>query len=130
MKRHVALFAGSLLAGSACLLAQQPALRGMPVVPPAIEHPGLINQPSWQPSHASAAVLTAPVAVVVPPAVPEGPDPATVGAKVHGKDLAKAVKQVKKLTWHDRLDEACTEALQEGKPVLWIQGLGELDGFA
>lgn len=57
-------------------------------------------------------------------------DPATDGPQVSGRDLARRVEAVTQLEWLDSLDEARLESAATGKPVLWLQGLGDLDGFA
>lgn len=128
------LFATALLGVASCLPAQMPRpLPGIPIVAPPVPHPALLAQPLMQPAMQAAAMTTsapAPTGPAAMPAKPPEPDPATVGPKVRGKDLSKAVKMVGKLAWHDRLDEACEEAREQGKPVLWIQGLGDLEGFA
>lgn len=38
-------------------------------------------------------------------------------------------KLTKELKWNDALDKALAEARKANKPVLWIQALGELNGF-
>lgn len=46
-----------------------------------------------------------------------------------GRSLAKRVKKlVKELDWHRDLDTAKQESLQTGKPIFWLQMLGDLDG--
>ena len=50
--------------------------------------------------------------------------------RVEGEQLAQnTTKLTSELRWHDDLAAAREEARQSGKPVLWIQALGELDGF-
>jgi hypothetical protein len=34
------------------------------------------------------------------------------------------------LQWHEKLSDAKAESAATGKPILWVQALGELDGFA
>ena len=47
-----------------------------------------------------------------------------------GKEVAKATRRlIETLTWHHDLEGAKAAATTEGKPILWIQALGELDGF-
>lgn len=36
----------------------------------------------------------------------------------------------RRLEWHDDLEDAAEQAAAEGKPILWIQALGNLKGFA
>ena len=36
----------------------------------------------------------------------------------------------RELEWHDDLEDAADQAVAEGKPILWIQALGDLKGFA
>lgn len=51
------------------------------------------------------------------------------GPQLRGRRLAKAVKSVTALSWHESLQEAAHLGRAEGKPILWIQALGEIDGF-
>lgn len=63
-------------------------------------------------------------------AAPPVPPPETHGVKLAGKDLKRAVKQVAALHWHDDLTEARAESAATGKPILWLQALGDLEGPA
>jgi hypothetical protein len=58
------------------------------------------------------------------------PDEATRGVKREGDELEKAVKEVKALGWHKSLGTAREEARSSGKPILLLQTLGDLTGFA
>jgi hypothetical protein len=58
------------------------------------------------------------------------PDPATVGPKLAGKDLKKAVGKVADLKWHGKLGAARADAAASDKPILWLYALGDLEGFA
>ena len=50
--------------------------------------------------------------------------------RLEGRDVRRAVTRlVRDLDWHDDLDAALEDAAAAGKPVLWIQALGELDGY-
>ncbi|MBL8727625.1 MAG: hypothetical protein JNM25_04280 [Planctomycetes bacterium] len=60
----------------------------------------------------------------------EPADPATTGPQLAGKELARAIATVTALRWYDDLDAARVESAATGKPILWLQALGELDGFA
>lgn len=108
---------------------------GMPMTAPPVPHPALGNQPLFdtsgkrapQPAPGAGAPMGAGP-VYGPPA--PGPDPAASGKKVEGKDLKKAVKKVAALHWESKLDEALAQAAATGKPVLWLQALGDIDGFA
>ncbi len=135
------LTAALLLAGVAT--AQRGPLPGIPLVPPPVSHPALLGQPLLQPSgQRPAAARPAPSAVPANPG-PSGPadpaapvvkratvDPDTMGVKASGKELSKAVKKVAKLQWHEKQADAFTASAASGKPVLWLQSLGDLDGFA
>jgi hypothetical protein len=70
-----------------------------------------------------------PAGIMAVPA-PQVIDPATVGPQLAGKDLKKAIKKVTALQWHEKLSDAKAESAATGKPILWVQALGELDGFA
>ena len=50
--------------------------------------------------------------------------------KVSGRDLHSAVgKVVKGLDWKSSLLSARREAVKTGKPIVWIQALGDLRGY-
>lgn len=52
------------------------------------------------------------------------------GPQVQGRRLLKAVTKVtKQLAWHDDLEEAAAEAAESGKPIFWVQALGDLKGY-
>ncbi len=49
--------------------------------------------------------------------------------QLKGKQLKKAVDRVtKELTWHKHLENARLDAVKSGKPILWVQMLGDLTG--
>ena len=66
---------------------------------------------------------------------PEVPEPLQAArafrqTRVQGKDLARSVdKVVKGLRWFESLNGARSVSAQRGRPILWIQGLGDLDGY-
>ncbi len=45
-------------------------------------------------------------------------------------DLRSALDKVSALTWFDDLPSARAQAAAHNKPILWIQALGDLEGFA
>ncbi len=50
--------------------------------------------------------------------------------KVSGRDLHRAVgKVVRELDWKSSLRSAQREAVKTGKPIVWIQALGDLRGY-
>lgn len=52
------------------------------------------------------------------------------GFKLPGEELAPNLeKLVTELAWHDSVEAALAAAKKAGKPVLWIQALGDLDAF-
>jgi hypothetical protein len=132
MKRlALAASAVALLAPFAAAQFQPPPpqpLPGMPMVPPPVPHPGLAAQPLFGDTAPPAAPAPAPA----PGAQPERPaaDPATFGTKLEGKELKRAVARVAALRWHEDLLEARAMSAATGKPVLWLQALGDIDGFA
>jgi hypothetical protein len=65
----------------------------------------------------------------MPPAPAKAPE-ATQGIKKFGKDLKAAVAAVAALPWHGKLEDAKVQSAATGKPILWIQSLGDLEGFA
>jgi hypothetical protein len=54
----------------------------------------------------------------------------TTGVKKCGKALKNAVAKVKALNWDSRVTHALAQANRVHKPVLLLQTLGELDGYA
>ena len=57
-------------------------------------------------------------------------DPDTVGTKKAGRELKAAVTKVLKLGWNRTLGDAKARSAATGKPILWIQSLGDIGGFA
>jgi hypothetical protein len=77
-----------------------------------------------------------PAACPLPQAAAREPSPAERAARqfrqlqVRGSQLTRAVTTVtRSLAWHDKLDAAARVAAAEGKPILWIQALGTLQGY-
>lgn len=133
------LFSSSVLAATAALLCAPPAmaqlrsglpapLPGTPMTPPPVDHPALGAQPLFGDGGSSrpAGGGGGPGG---PAAAPEQP-PETQGAQRRGKDLKSAVAKVRALPWHDSLDEAKARSAATGRPILLLQALGELEGFA
>lgn len=112
--------------------AQLHPFPGMPMVSPPVPHPALGAQPlfdgdgSRAPAGGGGGGAAAPGNVPRPPA----PEPETVGAKLAGKQMKQAVAKVKALKWHESLAEAKAVSAATGKPILWLQALGDIDGFA
>ncbi len=51
------------------------------------------------------------------------------GPRVKGRRLARAInKLTRELKWHRKLEDAAAAAAEAGKPILWIQLLGDLRG--
>ena len=51
--------------------------------------------------------------------------------QVQGKELQDRIDRVlHSMTWHRDLSKARKRAAASGRPLLWIQALGDLDGFA
>ena len=49
---------------------------------------------------------------------------------VPGEEVARNVKRLTtELRWHKSLSGALAEGRSKGKPVVWIQALGDLKGF-
>ena len=57
-------------------------------------------------------------------------DASTQGVKLEGRKLKKAVAKVKKLPWNKSLRKAKTKSSQSGKPILLLQTLGDIGGYA
>jgi len=105
-------------------------LPGMPMTAPPVDHPALAAQPLFQRESKSKPVpapapAEEPAKKVTPPV-----DPDTVGPKIAGKDLRKAVKAVAGLNWSENLFDARADSAASGKPILMIQALGEIDDLA
>lgn len=108
------------------LLAQRPPLPGIPITP-VTDHPALAAQPLMQPKpEPKPADPPAPTPGAKPAPAPIDPD--TTGPQLTGKDLADAVGKALALPWHTKLATAQAEAATTGKPILWLQALGTLDG--
>ena len=118
---------GVVLVLPGVLVAQRPPFPGIPLTPPPVDHPGLANQPFFQRPKDNAPVPGA-VPAVVP--VPKPIDPETAGPQRAGKDLAAAVAKVLALPWNSTMAAAMTQSAATGKPILWLQALGQLDGNA
>ncbi|MEO2006888.1 MAG: hypothetical protein ABGY41_22645 [Candidatus Poribacteria bacterium] len=120
------LLAVSLVfAGSAT--AQLRRLPGIPLMSP-VNHPALVGQTligneTTKSRPRGVKVKAAPKKVVKP-------DPSTSGVKLKGKALKNAVKKVKALPWSKKLSIAKSRAKKSGKPILLLQTLGDIDGFA
>jgi hypothetical protein len=125
MPLSFALAAGLLLAPST---AQLTPLPGIPIVPPPVPHPALAAQPLIGDDAPAKRPAAKPVKVEAHKKAPV--DPATRGVKKKGRDLKKAVKKVKELSWLKKLDAATATARASGKPVLLLQTLGDISGFA
>jgi hypothetical protein len=52
---------------------------------------------------------------------------AVVPARSVRRAISRATSQ---LTWHKKLDDARRTATAAGRPIVWIQALGKLKGFA
>ncbi|MCA8953740.1 MAG: hypothetical protein KDE27_29785 [Planctomycetes bacterium] len=149
MKRPVLLTA---LALAGTVSAQRGPLPGIPIVT-AVDHPALAAQPLMQPAGKSPRLASpthrsrtlpapdgktdtkggpepaspkAPVAKRKPPAV----DPDTVGTKASGRELSKLVAKVTDLDWGSKLFDLEARSAATGKPILWLQSLGDIDGRA
>lgn len=106
------------------------SLPGLPVTPPPVDHPALLGQPLMNRDNESRPAPS-PSPAPMPGCEPPRPsDPDTFGAKVAGKEMKKAVAAVKKLSWFEDLADAKAMSAATGKPILWLQALGDIDGFA
>jgi hypothetical protein len=139
MRRHlrfpVAILFGGALAAQAHMPPPppQPPPQHLPLIPPPVEHPAYAAQPLMNPPSPTVATPTAPKGGGMNE--PEK-TPAEVAAEefrkkqVKGAELKKAVDKVLKgLHWYDKLADAKAAAAAAGKPVLWIQALGDVNGF-
>ena len=127
MQRPVVL-AVLALAGAAAAQMRGP-LPGLPMCPPPVPHPALAAQPLID-NGSSMQPATPPPAMAAAGCPEPTGDPATSGPKLAGRDLKDAVKKVASLKWHEELGQARAQAAAYNKPILWIQALGDLEGFA
>ena len=121
------IVASALLLLAPFARAQLHPFPGMPMVPPPVPHPALGAQPLFDGDGPRAPGGGGGAA---PGNVPQPPAPETTGAKLAGKEMKKAVAKVKALKWHESLAEAKAVSAATGKPILWLQALGDIDGFA
>lgn len=121
------LFAAS---AAAQLRSGMPApLPGLPMTPPPVDHPALAAQPLI--GDGPRAPATGGGGAKPPPAAPmPEPVPGTSGPQKEGKDLKRAVAKVNALKWYDSLAEAKARSAATSKPILLLQALGDLEGFA
>lgn len=116
----------------------------LPAQSPPTPPPGIpVTMPTAQPALAGQPLIgtladhaDAPIA---PPAWfgrTRTVDPATQEAMafrrvvVEGRELKSAVDRVRQLVWHERFADASALAAAQGRPIFWINALGDLDGFA
>jgi len=96
----------------------------MPVVPPPVPHPALGALLGGSRAPSPSVGCGAPVGPATPP------PPETTGVQVTGKELKQAVAAVTALEWFDDLAAAKARSAAAGKPILLLQALGDLEGFA
>ena len=123
------VLAAVTLLGAAVAQGMPSPLPGLPMTPPPVDHPALAAQPLMQndrPAGGGGGGAATPAKGQAQPM----PDPATVGPKLAGKDLKKAVGKVADLKWHGKLGAARADAAASDKPILWLDALGDLEGFA
>jgi hypothetical protein len=137
----VSAFVATAFAGSLAAQINIPP-GAMPLVPPPVDHPALLGQPAWtSPPASERPDPPAPTPGQAPngamnPGGPTGVDPAELrareflGKRVAGRDLKDAVDRVGELKWHKKLLDARAAAASRGQPILWLQSLGDLEGFA
>ncbi len=105
-------------------------LPGLPMTDPPVDHPALGAQPLMgdgprAPANGGGGGPKAP------PAAPMREPPAgTAGPVKEGKDLKRAVAKVNALKWYESLGDAKARSAATSKPILLVQALGDLEGFA
>ena len=120
MNTMLSCFSSLLVAGLSAagpLQSQRQPLPGLPIVSPPTQHPALAGQLLLR-QGAGTRCCTNPA-----------PEPVTRGVKIRGKELKAAVKKVAALPWR-KLASAKAESKRGGRPILLLQTLGKLDGFA
>jgi hypothetical protein len=110
-------------------------LPGTPVVAPAVPQPALALQPGMDDPEQTRSASSPGTAG------PSGrtnkvPTPAEKKAKeffdlrIAGDELRKRIEAVLKgLPWQENLLDASAKAAATGKPILWVEALGEVDGL-
>ena len=121
-----------LVLASAATAQMRGALPGTPMTAPPASSPALAAQPLCDIGSPTRLQTSSPPPgpATCNPAPQPAPDPALAGPQIGGKDLKKAVAKVQTLQWHESLPEARALAAATGKPILWLQALGDLEGFA
>ncbi|MEE2886285.1 MAG: hypothetical protein VX951_02525, partial [Planctomycetota bacterium] len=46
-----------------------------------------------------------------------------------GPEVVRGIRKVTKLRWHSKLTDAASRARASGRPILWIQALGDIGGY-
>jgi len=119
---RVSVLAASLILVGA-LSAQMQRFAGIPMVSPPVKQPAFAGQPligNDRPTRPSGGGSAQRVKR----------DASTQGVKLEGRKLKKAVAKVKKLPWNKSLRKAKTKSSQSGKPILLLQTLGDIGGYA
>ena len=129
MPMNRTLAVGVLLLLAPAAIAQRQPLPGIPMTPPPVNHPGLMAQPLFGEAPSRAPADASNPAPANMPQLP-APNADTMGPKVDGKNLKRAVAKVKALKWLDSLAEAKARSAATGKPILWLQALGDIDKLA
>ena len=141
MSRIVFLTTGVLLgavwlADPAMAQAGRAPLPGIPIMS-TVDHPAMALQSGLSESRGSSATGGGSPART---ASTQSVSPGIAGAaqkarefsrtRVEGKALARSVDKVlAELQWFESLRGVRTVAAQRGRPILWIQALGDLDGY-
>jgi len=104
-------------------------LPGLPMTDPPVDHPALGAQPLMKdgPARSGGGGGGAKGQPAGPSA---GPPPVTVGPQREGKELKRAVAKVNALKWYENLGDAKARSAATSKPILLVQALGDLEGFA
>lgn len=127
MKRF-AIACSTLLLFAPFAVSQRPM--AIPMAPPPAPHPGLVAQP-LMPLADTGAQRRGGGGGAMPDCAPRAEQlPETAGPKLAGKELQRAVAKVKALEWLGDFEHAKARSAATGKPVLWLQALGDIDGFA
>lgn len=128
-----------LLLGASLAAQSRMPPQALPMVPPPVPHPAyaaqpVMNAPSPTPAPPSPGSTAGPAG---PSLQPDAPSPAEKAAQefrdkqVKGRELHQKVDAVLKgVPWFEKLTDASARAASEGKPIFWIQMLGDFDGFA
>lgn len=147
--RAIAVAIATLFAGGVCVDAAHAQFRGAQPMAPSFGSGSGWHAPAQPPQRptivdalgstvgGTPARRSCPDGAMPDAAEPAAVDPAAAAAaefqqvRVAGRALKDAVRRVVDgLDWYEDLDDALAAGAAAGRPVLWLDALGDLEGFA